>query len=317
MIVTFAGTLGMVFLTRLTKGQSIALKGVAIKQDADVRKQLPIAEVEITAANGLAARDCKSDSSGFFVLILREGVKLGHPVTLRFRHPQYQPLDLSLLAGDKICIARMIAISHETHTEPTLPDVSVANVLARYSMKTTTTVNVGSAVKTFEVMNTGNMPCNGQDPCSPDRKWKAALESASLDAGTGNEFQNARVSCIAGPCPFTKIELDDFSRGGRIIKVAVRNWSDTTTFLLEAEVVHPMVSDIVRESYPVIFGQALNFTLPASAEGVSIQAEMNGQAIVFPLGPNLLLSWADCNARLNADQTKVYRCELKSGYQFQ
>ena len=48
-----------------------------------------------------------------------------------------------------------------------------------------------------------------------------------------------------------------------------------------------MVTDYVRRSYPVIFDRALNFTLPAAAEGVCIQAEVNGEAIVFPLGPNL------------------------------
>jgi len=315
-IVALGGTIGIVLLTHLAVGQPISLKGVAIKQDADVRKELPIADVEITAANGLADSKSKSDASGFFSLILREGVKLGNPVTLRFRHPGYQPLDLNEFAGGKLYIARMMSISHETHAEPDRLVVVVANVLARYSMKATTALNVGSAVKTFEVMNSGNLPCNGRDPCSPDGKWKAAIGSASLDAGPGNEFRNARASCIAGPCPFTKIEADDLQRGGRSIQVFVRNWSDTATFLLEAEVFHPMVSDIVRESYPVIFGQALNFTLPASAEGVSIQAEMNGETIVFPLGQNLFLSWAECNVRLNMDQTNVYRCELKSGYQF-
>ena len=102
-----------------------------------------------------------------------------------------------------------------------------------------------------------------------------------------------------------------------MITVSARNWSDTTTFLLEAEVVHPMVSQIVHESYPVIFGQGLNFTLPSSAEGVSIEAELDGQMIIFPLGPALFLSWANCNARVNPDQTRVYRCDLKPGYQFQ
>ena len=77
-----------------------------------------------------------------------------------------------------------------------------------------------------------------------------------------------------------------------------------------------MISDVVRTSYPVVFGQTLNFTMPGSAEGVSIQADINGDAIIFPLGPNLYLSWADCNARVNRDQTKVYRCELKPGYRF-
>jgi hypothetical protein len=88
-------------------------------------------------------------------------------------------------------------------------------------------------------------------------------------------------------------------------------------FLVEAEVVHPMVSNAVRESYPVIFGRALNFTLPADAEGISIQAELNGETIIFPLGPDLLMSWADCNTRAIGDgNARVYRCELKPGYTF-
>jgi hypothetical protein len=99
--------------------------------------------------------------------------------------------------------------------------------------------------------------------------------------------------------------------------VTARDWSDTTTFLLEAEVFRSMVSQIVHESYPVIFGDGLNFTLPAAAEGVSIEAELDGQTIIFPLGPALLLSWANCNARVNPDQTRVYRCDLKPGYHFQ
>jgi hypothetical protein len=194
--------------------------------------------------------------------------------------------------------------------------VTVSNVRVRYSVKTTTEADVGSAVKTFQVVNTGNVPCRGRHPCSPDGKWKAALGSASLDAGEGNEFRNARVSCIAGPCPFARVEFEGLSRSGRIINVSARNWSDTTTFLLEAEVVHPMVRDIVRESYPVVFGQALNFSLSASAEGPSIEAEINGDSIVFPIGPDLFLSWADCHVTVDRDQTIVYRCELKPGYRF-
>src|SRR5262249_28427249 len=147
------------------------------------------------------------------------------------------------------------------------PSVAIGNVRVRYSIKAPRTVNVGSAVKTFEVKNVGNTPCDSQPPCSPDGKWKAALGAITLDAGTGNEFQNARVSCIAGPCPFTKIESDDFSKPSQKITAEARNWSDTATFLVEAEVIHIMQSDINHQSYPVIFGSALNFTLPADAEG--------------------------------------------------
>jgi len=79
----------------------------------------------------------------------------------------------------------------------------------------------------------------------------------------------------------------------------------------------PMVSDVVRQSYPVIFGRALNFSLPPAAEGPSIEAEIGGQVIVFPLGPDLFLRWADCHIGVEKDQSRTYRCELKPGYQFQ
>ena len=294
----------------------MTLSGAVIKQDGDPTKELPLADVEIAALyHGAVIGQGKSDASGAYTVQLRNRIWIGSPITLELRHPDYQPLDLKDFLGDKLYVAHMVALPHQV-SAPNHPAVVVSNVLVRYSIKTTNTANVGSAVKTFEVANTGNVPCRKQPPCSPDGKWKAAIDSASLDAGEGNEFRNERTSCIAGPCPFTKVEAEDYSRGGREVKVSALNWSDTATFLLEAEVFRPMVADMVRTSHPVIFGQALNFTVPGAAEGISIQAEINGETITFPLGPNLYLSWADCNARVNRDQTKVYRCELKPGYKF-
>jgi NAD(P)-dependent dehydrogenase (short-subunit alcohol dehydrogenase family) len=228
--VALGGILVAMLLTHRNKSAT-SLKGAVIKQDSDTKKELPIAQVQITAESGFSAGDCKSDSSGFFDLKLAQGVEPGSSVTLRFRHPDYLPLDLNELVGDKLYVARMVPGPRQSPTEPSRREIVVANVLARYSIKATTAVNIGSAVKTFQVVNTGNLPCNGRQPCSPDGRWKAAIGSASLDAGEGSEFQNARASCIAGPCPFTKIESDGFSRGGRTIYVSARNWSDTTTFL--------------------------------------------------------------------------------------
>jgi hypothetical protein len=298
------------------RNRPMVLRGAVIRQDSDPKKELPISEVEVSAlSNGAVIGEASSDSSGFFAVALRNRVWIGRPITLKFKHADYEPLELREFAGDKLYLAHLEPVAREP-SNAKRPDIVVSNMLVRYSIKTTAAANVGSAVKTFEVPNKGNVPCSKQPPCSPDGKWKASMGSATLDAGEGNEFRNARTSCIAGPCPFTQIETEDFSNGGRLLEVAALNWSDTATFLLEAEVFHPMVSDVVRTSYPVIFGRALNFTLPGSAEGVSIQAEINGDAIIFPLGPNLYLSWADCNARINADQTKVYRCELKPRYRF-
>ncbi len=303
-------------LMLLKKEQPITLTGAVISQDADPKKQEPITDVEITAANGLALHDSKSDSSGLFHLSLRPGLKRGQPITLMFRHPNYKPLDLNQPVEDMLYVVRMSPLPSGASVKPEGPTTFIAQVSIRYSVKTSATVDIGSAAKTFEVVNTGNIPCSGQNPCSPDGKWKASSAELSLDAGEGNAFRNPRVSCIAGPCPFTKIDSDDLAEHDREFKVSVRNWSDPATFLVEAEVVHPTIGEIIRQSYPAILGRHMNFTLPVEVEGVSIDTEVNGTRIVFPLGPELCLSWAECNVKVENDHTRTYRCELKPGYEF-
>jgi hypothetical protein len=294
----------------------IWLKGAVIVQDADTRDRLPIADVAITVSGAEYLSSAKSDSSGYFAIQLPPSVRRGRAVTLQFRHPDYQPLDRHDFVSNKLFIAEMAPLAEKGNRSASSQVTTVGSLRVRYSTKATSEVNIGSAAKPFQVVNAGNVPCKHQPPCSPDGNWKAVIGSTFLDAGAGNEFRNARVSCIAGPCPFTKIEKDNFSKGGQIIRVSARNWSDTTTFLLEAEVFHSMISEIVHESQPVIFGRALDFTLPPSAEGVCIQAEMNGHPIIYPLGPALSLGWANCEVTVNQNESKVYRCNLKAGYQF-
>lgn len=303
-------------VTHVHRSFQITLQGAVIRQDKDTDKELPIADVQITAITGSRITRTTSDPSGFFAITLPRGFRRREPVELDFRHAEYRPLNLHEFVQNKVYVVHMQPIPSERVVTPSHPEILVGNVRVRYSVKSTTVVDVGSAVKTFQVVNTGNVPCRNQTPCSPDGKWKAAIASTSLDAGQGNEFRNVRVTCLAGPCPFAKVESDHLSRDGRELDVAARNWSDTVSYLVEAEVVHPMVSDMVRDSYPVIFGRSLSFSLPASAEGPSINAEINGQPIVFPLGPDLLLGWAQCTLGLSKEENKVYRCELKPGYGF-
>ena len=236
---------------------------------------------------------------------------------LEFRHPDYHPLTLEQYVGDQLYIAHMVPRTPAPPIDDHRPAVRIANVTVRYSVKTPMEVNIGSMVKTFEVENHGNVPCKKQRPCSPDGRWKAALGSTSLDAGTGNEFRDIRVSCIAGPCPFTRIEPERPSSGGQSISVSARDWSDTATFLVEAEVRHWMMTQVAHEFYPVIFGRQLSFTLPTAVEGVTIEADVDDQNVFFPLGPSLFLSWASCTVSVNRDGTKLYRCELKPGHRFQ
>ena len=292
------------------------LTGAVLRNDPDPREQLPIADAKITVVRRSAAGVFASDASGRFTIHLQQGMPVGEFVTLKFRHPDYKPLEIAERVGEQIYIVRMTPAREARPRTSEKPPVAISDLRVRYAAKVTTTANIGSTVKTFEVANTGNIPCDGNSTCSPDGRWKASVGGTSLDAGDGNAFRNARVSCIAGPCAFTRITNDGFSQGGRIISVSVLNWSDTTTFLIEAEVVRTMPTETVRHLYPVIFGRSLNFTLPPSAQGPSIEADLNGERIVFPLGPKLILSWADCQLEVAADFTKMYRCDLKDGYQF-
>ncbi len=303
---------------RYYKSRPIVLKGAVIKEDVDPIKQAPIMGVEVSEANGLATGGTKSTFTGYFAIQLLRGVSQNQSVTLRFIHPDYVPMDLTELVTDKLTIVHLIPIHREVEEQNVSlnhPPIPVSNVRIRYTTAVASQENIGTGVKTFQIPNIGNVPCRNSAPCSPDNQWKAAVHSESMDAGEGNVFRNARVSCIAGPCPFTRIDNDNYSQGGRYIKVTVRNWSDTTTFLFQAEVFRPQIADLVQMTYPIILGTSLNFTLPPGGEGPSVEAELNGENIVFPLGPIPVLTWADCNVSVAKNQTKFYRCELNPGYQ--
>ena len=300
---------------RWPRKKEIILQGAVLVQDSDPRKQRPVAGVAISAGD-LATADTVSDASGLFVLRLRKQIRNGHALVISFRHVQYQPLYLNDFVTSKLYVVHLVPVANNP-APGNQPQVSVANVRVRYTVKALDQLNVGSAVKIFEIQNTSNIPCKGGSLCSPDGKWKAASGSATLDAGPGNAFRNARSSCIAGPCPFTKIEGDRLSQGDQIVTATARDWSDTATFLLEAEVFRPVVSQMEHWSYPVVFGEGLSFTLPSAAESVSIEAEVDKQTIIFPLGPSLFLSWATCNIEVNPDKSRIYRCAPKPGYRFQ
>ena len=202
-----------------------------------------------------------------------------HMARLRVSHPGYRPMDLPEYLGDRLYIIRMVPNDQTADGASVVAPIVLSDIRVRSATRSEFSVNAGSALKTFEVVNTGDVPCDRHGPCSPDGKWKAAVGGASLDAGENNSFHDVRVSCIAGPCPFTKIEKDSFSNGGRHIGVTIRNWSDTTTFLLEAEVTHITSGDAILQSFPAIFDRTLSFTLPASAQGPSLEATDDGKKL--------------------------------------
>lgn len=302
-------------ILRHYRNRPLALTGAVIQQNEDTRKQSPIADVLVSVPANQAAAPVHTNATGFFKLNLLPAVRRGQIIALQFRSPKYQPLDVNTTVGDTLYVVHMVPL-HSEDEPSSAPPVVVSNIVVRYSTESSADMNIGTGVTTFQVPNAGDVPCDAHQPCSPDGKWKAAVAGASLDAGPGNEYRNARVFCIAGPCPFTKVNSDNFTRGGRYISASILNWSDTTTFVFQAEVFRRQVSDIVRESYPVIYGRTFNFSLPSAAEGPSLEAELDKTPITFPLGPDPRLSWASCNVILGSRYSKSYRCELKQGYRF-
>ena len=168
-------TVGWHYLTR-----PISIRGATIEQDVEPRMQSPIQDVVISVANDPEAAKVKSDFSGYFKLTLHPHTKRGEPITLEFRHPEFEPVDLKASAGSELYVVRMVPIHRQVPVQPNLPAITVANVFVRYAIETMAMVNVGAGVKTFEVPNKGNIPCRGHLPCSPDNKWRATIGSASV-----------------------------------------------------------------------------------------------------------------------------------------
>src|SRR5260370_18353381 len=165
--------------------QSMPIEGAVIQRDADTKKEVPIAEVVITATDGVTSATTRSEASGYFKLVLEKGVLSGTPVTVSFRHPSYEPLDLNVQTGRletpvELYVAAMVPIPPKTVAPSNRPEAVVSNIRVRYTLNSRTETNVGSAVKPFQVVNTGNVPCNHQAPCSPARKWQASSASESL-----------------------------------------------------------------------------------------------------------------------------------------
>jgi hypothetical protein len=305
----------LVVLHKRLHSGPLALTGAVIQRSDDARKQSPVADVVVSAGED-GAPPVKTNASGFFKLVLGPNVHQGQAVTLHFRNPKYEAVDLKTTVNNELYVVRMLPLQTDEQPAGAQPAVVVSNIQVRYSTESSADVNIGTGVTTFEVPNVGNVPCDPHGPCSSGGKWKAAIAGGSLDAGPGNEYRNARVFCIAGPCPFTKVVSDNFTRGGRYISVSELNWSDTTTFLFQAEVFRRQLSDTVRQSYPVIYGRTFNFSLPSAAEGPSLEAELDKVPITFPLRPDPNLSWAACSVIMGSRYSKSYRCELRPGFKF-
>lgn len=321
-IAATAATVTAVVLLRFAhwRPRIVVIQGAVIRHSTDPRNELPVAGAVVTVSDNATRVSAVSGDTGYFHIKFPERIWPKETVNLAFQHPDYKPLDESLLIGIH-AQSNLLYVVEMTSTAapppaPVAHPIKISEVRIRYTVNDRTDTNVGSAVRVFQIVNTGNLPCKENDLCSPDGLWKEAKGSVTLDAGAGNVFRNVRASCIAGPCPFTRVDSQGFENGGQKIEVAALDWSDTATFLVEAEVFQESISSKLRESYPVIYGRDLHFTAPPTAEGVTIEAQVGTTPMVFPLGPNLYMDWGICNSRKGRNNDTIYQCELRPGFTF-
>ena len=123
-----AGLIVAVLLITRPHTRPMVLRGAVIRQDADPTKELPLADVEISAlSNGTVIGEGKSDASGSFTVNLRTRIWIGRAVLLKLRHADYEPLDLKEFVGDKLYVAHMVPLPHDVNVG-NRPSVVVSNV---------------------------------------------------------------------------------------------------------------------------------------------------------------------------------------------
>ncbi|HEV2134080.1 MAG TPA: hypothetical protein VGR47_07435 [Terracidiphilus sp.] len=321
-ILATAATVTAVVLLRFAhwRPRTVMIQGAIIRNSADPLKELPVGGVIVTVSDSATQVSAISDDTGYFNVRFPEKIWPRETVDVAFRRPDYEPLDETLLIGVHVPVNQLHVVKM-TSTAPPAPapvahPTSISDIRIRYTVNDRTDTNIGSAVRVFQVVNNGNVPCQENDPCSPNGHWKEARNSVTLDAGVGNVYRNVRASCIAGPCPFTRIDPHGFEHGGQKIVITAFDWSDTATFLVEAEVYQESIASKLRLSYPVKYGRDLHFTAPPTAEGVTIEADVGNTPVVFPLGQDLYINWAVCNSRKGSNNDTIYECELKPGFAF-
>src|SRR5689334_16984443 len=125
-LILLAGTALVIHRFRFFK--PFTIQGAVIADSSDSHKELPVADVEITVADGLAPMPAKSDASGYFSIQLRPGVRRGRAITLEFRHPNYDALDQHEFVGDQPYVTRLTPLPKAAVTAPTGPATQVANI---------------------------------------------------------------------------------------------------------------------------------------------------------------------------------------------
>jgi hypothetical protein len=206
--------------------QHILIQGAIMRSDAKPSNRSVIKDVEVDYQEDGIEKHAMTNQSGGFNILLGSKLKAGDLLTLRFHKHCYQDF------SDTISVA---AVPYPRYLWPELDQNCIDPAITALSLEFR---NVGIMQATLQITTRGSVPCQ-KSPCSPDNKWQAAQGSVSLDAGGDNSFSGGTFGCVAGPCPFSEIVADNFSKGGTRISGEAKTWSDDVTYVLKGTLSGP------------------------------------------------------------------------------
>src|ERR1700761_3537671 len=166
-------------LREISDRLSILIEGAVIQHDADPNRQLPISDVLVTASDGTRTATGQTDASGYYKLVLTKRVLSELPITVTFQHAGYEPGEITIPTARFQTANELHVVALEpigpprvqkasTSVPATKPPMVVSDIRVRYTVNNRSENNVGSATRTFEVVNKGDIPCEQKSLCSPD-----------------------------------------------------------------------------------------------------------------------------------------------------
>src|ERR1700761_3651927 len=169
--VSAAALIGLFFFLRahhlqeISSRLSVSVEGAVVQGESDPNKQLPINDVTVTASDGARTVVTLSDASGYFKFVLTKRVLSDQPITVTFRHPNYQPATITVPTGrfetpSQLHIVPMAPVEaarvQKTSTTQPRPPSVVSDIRVRYTINNRSENNIGSTTKTFQVVNKGD-----------------------------------------------------------------------------------------------------------------------------------------------------------------
>lgn len=279
-----------------------------MRSDVKPENRAPIAGADVSI-NGVDSPPSeavveRTNQGGSVTIPFGNRIRQGDLITITFHKQCYQDFSETIAAAADLPFTRYMWPSIGSSPECNDPIIEAINIGVRGDVLQRSTA--------FLVMNRGTVGCRKQ-PCSPDGKWQANIGSGKLDAGVGNAFEpgKASVRCIAGPCPFTQVVADGYSKGGQTISAVVKDWSDTVTFILQGTLVGPQTIPAIA-----ISGSTFAFTVKTAdiSKYQIVATIVGGPPIVDPLGVGTI-TWAHCDIGEGQD-TATYHCALNNNYSF-